>query len=120
MSQRTFAQLLCLFIGLTDMVLSYVFEVPGLTYGLVDQGILMLGAYTGFEVDPYVTKWFKNARPGLGILLGAAIGNMVSDFLGAVCDPGMHDSIIGITNGCFIPLFAIPLVESFVTRNKRR
>ena len=119
MSERTFAQILCLVVGLTDLILSYVFEMQGLTYGLVDQGILMLGAYTGFEVDPYVTRWFKNARPGVGILIGAAVGNMVSDFLGAVCDPSMHGSIVGITNGCFIPLLAIPLIESFKTLKQK-
>ena len=118
MSFRTFTQLVCLSIGLTDLILSYACEQPGLTYGLVDQGILLLGAYTGLEIDPYITKRFKNARPGLGVLIGAGVGNMVSDFLGSVCDPGMHDSIIGITNGCLIPFFAIPLIESIVARNK--
>jgi len=111
-------RLLCLCVGVILSVLGYYYELPGVTYGLVDQGILLLGAYTGLEIDPFITKRFKNARPGLGVLLGAGVGNTVSDFLGAVAEPALHPAIIGITLGCIIPFFVIPIIESLVTRNK--
>jgi len=103
-------------LGLLNLAVSYYCEQAGLTYGLVDQGVLMLGAYTGWEIDPWIAKHFKHARPGLGVLIGALIGNTVSDFLGASCDVGMRTMIIGITNGCLIPLFFVPIIEKWKAR----
>lgn len=100
-------------IGVLNLVVSYLFGVAGLTYGLVDQGVLMLGAYLGWEIDPWIAKHFKGARSGMGVLVGALVGNTISDCLGAVTDPDMRSMVLGITNGCLIPLFLLPLIEKW-------
>jgi len=49
-------------IGVLNLVVSYFFGVAGLTYGLVDQGVLMLGAYLGGRSTP-------GLRPGSRLLV---------------------------------------------------
>jgi len=105
-------------IGVLNLVVSYMTGVAGLTYGLVDQGVLMLGAYLGWEIDPWIEARFKAARPGLGILVGALVGNTISDCLGAVTDPDMRVMVFGITNGCLIPLLFVPLIEKMKARRE--
>jgi hypothetical protein len=100
-------------IGVLNLMVSYFFGVAGLTYGLVDQGVLMLGAYLGWELDPWIESRFKGARPGLGILIGALVGNTISDCAGAILDPDMRVMVFGITNGCLIPLLFVPLIEKW-------
>jgi hypothetical protein len=103
-------------IGVLNLVVSYFFGVAGLTYGLVDQGVLMLGAYLGWELDPWIASRFKGARNGLGVLIGALVGNTISDCAGAILDPDMRVMVFGITNGCLIPLLFVPLIEKMKAR----
>ena len=103
-------------IGVLNLVVSYFFGVAGLTYGLVDQGVLMLGAYLGWEIDPWIEARFKAARSGLGVLIGALVGNTISDCLGAILDPDMRAMVLGITNGCLVPLLFVPLIEKMKAR----
>ena len=98
-------------VGMLNLLGSYFFGQSGLTYGLVDQGVLMLGAYLGWELDPWIASRFKGARNGLGVLIGALVGNTISDCLGAVTDPDMRAMVLGITNGCLVPLLFVPLIE---------
>ena len=83
------------------------FLIPGLIFGMVDNGVLILGAYTGLEID----RFFKG-NGQVGAILGAGVGNIVSDGLGAVIDPTMNHMIIGIILGCLIPLIIIPIIET--------
>ena len=83
------------------------FLIPGLIFGMVDNGVLILGAYTGLEVD----RFFKG-NGQVGAILGAGVGNTVSDGLGAAIDPTMSHMIIGIILGCLIPLILIPIIET--------
>ena len=83
------------------------FLIPGLIFGMVDNGVLILGAYTGLEIDR-----FFNGNGQVGAILGAGVGNTVSDGLGAVIDPTMNHMIIGIILGCLIPLIIIPIIET--------
>tara|TARA_B100000029_G_scaffold61517_1_gene55278 strand:- start:1851 stop:2129 length:279 start_codon:yes stop_codon:yes gene_type:complete len=83
------------------------FLIPGLIFGMVDNGVLILGAYTGLEID----RFFKG-NGQVGAILGAGVGNTVSDGLGAVIDPTMNHMIIGIILGCLIPLILIPIIET--------
>ena len=83
------------------------FLMPGLIFGMVDNGVLILGAYTGLEVD----RFFKG-NGQVGAILGAGVGNTVSDGLGAAIDPTMSHMIIGIILGCLIPLILIPIIET--------
>lgn len=75
-------------------------------FGLVDNGVMILGAFTGLEVEKYLPARFR-----LGVLMpivGAGIGNMVSDFLGGLM--AMHLPLaFGSALGCLIALALIPL-----------
>ena len=83
------------------------FLMPGLIFGMVDNGVLILGAYTGLEVD----RFFKG-NGQVGAILGAGVGNTISDGLGAAIAPTMSHMIIGIILGCLIPLILIPIIET--------
>ena len=83
------------------------FLMPGLIFGMVDNVVLILGAYTGLEVD----RFFKGNEQ-VGAILGAGVGNTISDGLGAAIDPTMSHMIIGIILGCLIPLILIPIIET--------
>jgi hypothetical protein len=80
--------------------------MDGLIFGLIDNGVLILGAYTGLEID----RLF-NGRGALGAVIGAGVGNTISDGLGAALDPTLNGALIGIVVGCLIPLIAIPVIE---------
>lgn len=82
--------------------------MEGLIFGLVDNGVLLIGAYTGLEID----RLF-HGRGALGAVIGAGVGNTISDALGAALDPTMSGALLGIVIGCIIPLFAIPVIEYF-------
>jgi len=83
--------------------------MPGLVFGLIDNGILIFGAATGIGIERY----FRKGSGVVGSLWGAGIGNTFSDFLGSVGDPTMHHMILGIVLGCLIPLLFIPMVQKF-------
>jgi hypothetical protein len=90
----------------------------GTLYGLVDNGVLIAGAYLGLELDGWLAeKIGKYARPGLGAIIGGAIGNLVSDVLGAVTDPAILPMVGGIALGCILPMTLIPVIERAITRN---
>tara|TARA_Y100000401_G_scaffold88018_1_gene73557 strand:- start:596 stop:862 length:267 start_codon:yes stop_codon:yes gene_type:complete len=84
--------------------------MDGLIFGLVDNGVLLLGAFTGLEIEKLLPKRFQS---GLGAVIGAGIGNTISDTIGAICDPSMHHMIAGITIGCILPLFLIPIINKY-------
>ena len=99
-----------------DFISAYMPD--GTVYGLVDNGVLILGAYLGLELDGWLAKQIgKYARPGLGAIIGGAIGNLVSDVLGAVSDPAMASMVEGIAVGCILPMALIPVVERVISKN---
>jgi len=82
--------------------------MDGLIFGIVDNAVLLLGAYTGLEIEKFLPRRFQS---GAGAVVGAGIGNTISDTIGAAIDPALHGMIIGITCGCLIPLLFIPIIE---------
>ena len=74
-------------------------------YGITDNGIMILGAMTGYEIEKYLPKRYQT---GLGAVFGAGIGNTVSDFLGGAVT-GAWELAFGTAIGCLIGLFFIPL-----------
>jgi len=80
--------------------------MDGLVFGIMDNAILLAGAYTGFSIDE---KLGGNGR--IGGILGAGLGNTISDGLGALIDPTMSGFFLGIVLGCLIPMLAIPVIE---------
>jgi hypothetical protein len=80
--------------------------MDGLTFGVVDNAVLIFGAYTGCEIERYI-----GGRGRVGGILGAAIGNTVSDGLGAVLDPALQPMLLGVVLGTLLPIVTIPVVE---------
>jgi len=85
-----------------------VIKMDGLIFGIVDNGVLLLGAYTGLEIEKFLPRRFQS---GAGAVVGAGIGNTISDTIGAAIDPALNGMIAGITCGCLIPLLFIPIIE---------
>jgi hypothetical protein len=88
-------------------------NMEGLPFGLIDNGVLIFGAFTGLQIERAVLP--QKYHAGLGAVFGAGIGNTVSDCIGALVDPAMQSMVGGITLGCIIPLFAIPVIAKFFT-----
>lgn len=80
-------------------------------FGIVDNGVMILGAFTGLEVERYLPRRFR-----LGAIMpivGAGIGNTVSDFMGGVA-AGNATLAIGTGLGCLIGLLFIPAFMQFI------
>jgi len=80
--------------------------MEGLIFGLIDNGVLIAGSYTGLEID----RLFKG-NGALGAVVGAGVGNTISDGLAAIFDPTLYTATAGIIVGCLIPLLLIPIIE---------
>ena len=80
--------------------------MDGIIFGFIDNAVLILGAVTGYEVERFLPRRFQ---VGVGAILGAGVGNTVSDFLGAVLDPALIHMTGGSVLGCLLPLVVIPL-----------
>ena len=84
--------------------------MDGLIFGLLDNGVLILGAFTGLSVERYLPARFQ---AGVGAVVGAGIGNTVSDGVGAVVVRALLGVVGGIVLGCIIPLFIIPIIAKY-------
>ena len=84
--------------------------IDGITFGLVDNGVLLIGAYLWFELG----ERLREGRGKLGAVLGATVGNTVSDGLGAALDASMP--VMGIVLGCLLPILLVPLAELLTTK----
>ena len=83
-------------------------------FGIVDNGIMLLGAFFGIGLEKYLPKRFQ---VGLGALIGAGIGNAVSDFMGGAVS--LHWPLaFGTGLGCIMALVFIPLFYKFQKRSK--
>ena len=77
-----------------------------IVYGIVDNFVLILGAFFGLEVEKIIPKKY---RVGLGAVVGAGLGNAASDFLGGITTASV-DLAVGTSLGCIIALVLIPVV----------
>lgn len=84
----------------------------GIIFGIIDNGVLIIGALFGLSIEKYLPKYFHK---GIGTVFGAGIGNAVSDFLGGV--PIAIDFAWGTFVGCMTTLIFIPI---FVEIKKRK
>ena len=88
--------------------------LDGTIFGFVDNAVLVLGAFSGLSIESKLPQRFQT---GLGAIYGAAIGNTVSDALGAIIDPTLQSMVIGITLGCLLGLCTIPVFSAFKKTN---
>ena len=77
-----------------------------LLFGLIDNGVLLLGAVFGLEVERLLPG---RMRVGTGAVLGAGIGNAVSDTLAGL--PISVDFGVGTGVGCLAALVLLPLLR---------
>ena len=82
------------------MMLDYII------YGIVDNGIMILGAMTGYELERYLPEKYQK---GLGAVIGAGLGNTCSDFLGGMSTLNI-ELATGTAAGCLIGLLFIPSI----------
>ena len=86
--------------------------VDGFIFGFVDNAVLILGAFTGFEIE----RFFKGSGVR-GTIFGAAIGNTISDAIGAMLDPALQPLLLGIFLGTLVPIIFIPFIEKFMRKD---
>jgi len=79
-------------------------------FGIVDNAIMILGAMTGFHVEKYLPPVFHK---GVGTVIGAGLGNALSDFLGGATTASW-DLAFGTAGGCLIGLIFIPIFKVIV------
>ena len=83
--------------------------MDGFIFGAVDNAVLIIGAVTGYEIERFLPK---RLQVGLGAIVGAALGNTVSDLLGAIVDPALTPMASGIVLGCLAPMLFLPLIPA--------
>lgn len=69
-------------------------------FGLIDNGALLLSTIAGFSLDDIIAK--KVGVKGYGVIVGALIGNALSDGLAAL--PEGKSAAAGVTTGALIPI----------------
>ena len=89
--------------------------VGGYIFGFVDNAILIGCAMAGADVDKWIGDRIR-IDPALGAIIGAALGNTISDGVGAWIDPSMTDQMLGIIVGCLVPMIAIPFYAMYRKR----
>ena len=75
-------------------------------FGIVDNGVMIFGAFTGLEIEKYLPKKFQTGH--LLVITGAGIGNAFSDFLGGLASLN-YPLAFGSGLGCILALTLIPL-----------
>jgi hypothetical protein len=94
--------------------------LDGLIFGLVDNGIVLIGMYLGVDIEGWVSRRLgKDSNPLLGAIVGATSFNLISDAVAASLDPSMEGMGLGIAVGCLIPMLFIPINERRKNRKKR-
>jgi len=87
--------------------------MQGIIFGLIDNGIMIAGAFYGLSIEKVLPKKYQ---VGLGAIIGAGIGNAISDFCGGLGE-GNLELAFGTFIGCIIALILIPIISKF-RRNK--
>ena len=79
--------------------------MPGLLFGIIDNGILLVGAFTGLSLERFLPRRFQS---GFGAVVGAGFGNALSDLLAGIVDMGLTFGV-GVFLGCLIPMIYLPI-----------
>ena len=81
--------------------------MQGLVFGIIDNSIMIVGAFWGLSIEKILPK---KIQVGLGAIIGAGIGNAVSDFFGGLGE-GNLELACGTFIGCIIALILIPIIN---------
>jgi len=84
-------------------------------FGMVDNGVMLIGAFFGLGVEQALPKQFQ---VGLGAVIGAGIGNAVSDFMGGAATANWSLAF-GTFIGCIIALLTIPFLYKIQQRFRK-
>ena len=79
--------------------------VDFIIFGIVDNAVMIAGAILGLSWERFMPKQLQN---GLGGVLGAGIGNAISDFMGGAITASWGLAF-GTAFGCIIGLLWIPI-----------
>ncbi len=80
-----------------------------LKFGVVDNGILIIATALGVGLDEKIAKALKVPR-GWGPIMGASVGNAVSDGVAALTDKESGvKAAVGVTVGCLLPIVPIAI-----------
>ena len=83
--------------------------MEGLIFGIIDNGILIIGAVFGLSIEKFLPKYFHY---GWGAIIGAGVGNAISDFCGGVGENNIEFAF-GAFLGCIVALILIPVIKLF-------
>ena len=93
------------------MIFDYIPD--GTLFGLLDNGIVLVGMYLGVDIEGWVAKRLdKKSNPLLGAVIGATGFNTISDGAAAAIDPSMQGMTFGVMLGCVSVMILIPIAES--------
>ena len=79
-------------------------------FGLIDNSVLVLAALFGLSLEDYIAE--KVGVPGYGVLIGATVGNAVSDGVAGL--PEGREQALGYFIGAMLPV--LPLAVALSTR----
>ena len=86
--------------------------IEGIIFGIIDNGVMILGALFGLSVEKYLPDYFHR---GVGTVFGAGVANAVSDWMGGLAvDVGFA---FGALLGCLVALIVVPIFVELKKRN---
>ena len=86
--------------------------MEGLLFGVIDNAVLIAGAVFGLEIERVIPG---KIRAGSGGVMGAALGNAVSDYFAGLGEFGPALAM-GVFLGCLIPCICLPWIAKVKTK----
>jgi hypothetical protein len=74
-------------------------------FGMIDNSALVLAALFGLSLEDYIAE--KVGVPGYGVLIGATVGNAVSDGIAGI--PEGRDAALGYFTGAMLPVLPLAI-----------
>tara|TARA_R110002153_G_scaffold97336_1_gene232036 strand:- start:97 stop:369 length:273 start_codon:yes stop_codon:yes gene_type:complete len=84
-------------------------------FGVVDNVVMLSGAFYGLALEKHLGSKFQT---GLGAILGAGLGNALSDFLGGMASLN-YPLAFGTGFGCILALVLIPIFARSLNRGTK-
>jgi hypothetical protein len=82
-------------------------DIDYIIFGIIDNLVMIIGAITGCELEKYLPKRLQ--VKGVGTVIGAGLGNALSDWLGGV-GAGNWAMANQTALGCILALAFIPVI----------